>query len=167
MGTLMALILTAWMSFADIKAVMEARSVAELVAADRKESHIEVLRRRCDEELKSSYVPIHCFQWVEKAPLNSEQKTYLRQWFDESCVRVLRRDLDSPQHHFRSVDKFGPLCRREMKQWMRIWAYRAKKEAGEELLGKFKVGSQFELYKRDEKIPPKRPNQINSARTLR
>lgn len=164
---MMGLLLMICLSFAGVDDLMAAKTANQLLQAHRSGEEIEVLHQRCEVELKSSFVPFNCFQWLDRVSLRRSQKIYLENWFDDFCVRVLKKDLESPQFHFSGIKKLRGRCRSEMQDWMRAWAYRAKKEATVELFQKFKVGSQFELEKNHENIQKPDKNKPDPSRSLR
>lgn len=95
---------------------------------------LERLQKKCMVELRHQFVPKNCYQWVKKAPLRTERKKYLMEWFNAVCKKALHKDESQVQYHVHSLSIFSQECQTRMETAFAHWSYKSKSENPERLV---------------------------------
>lgn len=118
----------AFFSSADIKDIIKAQSLQQLVKTAEINAKERQLYDQCQIELVDGFVPSHCYIWVHVQKISSVKKQRLMDWFDQACVQAVQRQDQAFEGAFEHQRILGEPCRHALKVWADEWLYKMSRE---------------------------------------
>lgn len=128
--------------------------VALPASGEVEQTELEALQKKCMVELRYQFVPKNCYSWIENAPLRSERKKYLQNWFNSVCKKALHKNDTHVQYHVQNLSSLSKDCQSHLEVAFSQWSYKAKAETPEKLveLLALKTGKELEYsHSHDQK----------------
>jgi hypothetical protein len=75
---------------ADVRALMNAKTSAQIESIHHGVLQERILKERCEIEMKQSWIPVSCFEWVHRTSLAKTARNQLLVLFNRRCLSSLK-----------------------------------------------------------------------------
>jgi hypothetical protein len=101
---------------ADVRALMNAKTSAQIESIHHGILQDRILKERCDIEMKQSWIPVSCFEWVHQATLAKAAHNQLLVLFNRRCLSALKAKPPLPNKKIFKFIAPGP-CHVEVQKY--------------------------------------------------
>jgi hypothetical protein len=83
--------------WADLEALMKAKTSAQVEAVHQQDIQQRVLKERCNIEMKQGWIPLSCFEWLNRSSPTQGSHSKLLALFNRSCLSSLETNPPLPK----------------------------------------------------------------------
>ncbi len=127
----------------DTSALMKAKTSAQIENIHQEGLQERILKERCDIEIKQSWIPSSCFEWLHKTPATNVARGPLLVFLNRRCLSSLEHDPPLPHKKIFKYITAGR-CREEVQKYYLDHHYKtAASSSLAEVIKSSDIGKEF------------------------